>query len=450
MGSRFTIKFLATATALVLLGGAGFVVHAQSANDVSTDKSERRQQLRSELEQVQEEIDQQEQKLNQKRQERRSIERDIEILEGEIEKAQLEIRRKDIQINNLEEEITKKEGRIDNLSGRIDNLKESLAELVRRRARVDDMSLVAMAFSNQSVSEFFSDIDAVQSLNDSIQTQFADLRSTQSNLSAEKENLAEQKTEVAGIRQSLAAEKQKIEKKEDEKAELLAVARSEEKTYKNVLNEKEQRAQEIRNELFALRDTSAIPFGDALSYARQASDQTGVDPAFILAILQQESNLGKNVGTCNRPQDPESKSWRNIMKPSRDIEPYKRITEQLGLDPDTQPLSCPYGNGWGGAMGPSQFIPSTWEKYQNRIANAVEASVPNPWNPEHAFTASGIYLADLGADAGAYSAERRAALKYYSGSNWQSPSVQFYGDQVMERKQNIQQNMIDPIVEAES
>lgn len=58
---------------------------------------------------------------------------------------------------------------------------------------------------------FSSDIDAVRSLNDSIQTQFADLRSTQDNLSAEKECLAEQKAQVASIRQSLAAEKQKID-----------------------------------------------------------------------------------------------------------------------------------------------------------------------------------------------------------------------------------------------
>jgi membrane-bound lytic murein transglycosylase B len=99
-------------------------------------------------------------------------------------------------------------------------------------------------------------------------------------------------------------------------------------------------------------------------------------------------------------------------------------------------------------MGPSQFIPSTWEKYQNRIANAVGASTPNPWNPEHAFTASGIYLADLGAASGSYSAERQAALRYYAGSNWQSPSVQFYGDQVMQRKQDIQSD-IDTIEAAE-
>ena len=138
------------------ISGSVVHVHAQQGCDDDIDESERRKQLRTKLEQVQEKIDQQEQNLNQKRQERQSLERVVKILEGEIEEAQLNIRQKHMRINNLEEEeIAQKEDRIDNLGGRINRLKESLSELVRRRARVSHMSLVPVAFSNQSVSEFF-------------------------------------------------------------------------------------------------------------------------------------------------------------------------------------------------------------------------------------------------------------------------------------------------------
>lgn len=444
-----TIHISLALFALLVCGGTVFQLQAQESES-NQSKQERRAQLRSELEDIQSEIDAQETKLEAKRQERRSLQRDLEILEAEIQKAQLEVEKKDITLNRLTGQISSKEERIDELQAKSQRLRESLAELVRRRARVDDVSLVSMAFSNESLSEFFKDIDNAQSLNNSMQTKFANLRDTRSQVQAQKADLADRKTQVANVRQSLAAQKQKVEQKEAEKEDLLAVARSEERSYEDVLNQKQQRAQEIRNELFALRDTSAIPFGRALEYARNVSDATGVRPALLLAILRQESNLGQNVGTCNRPQDPPSKSWRNIMKPSRDIQPYKRITADLGLDRNTQPLSCPYGNGWGGAMGPSQFIPSTWAKYENRIANAVGVQTPNPWEPRHAFMATGIYLSDLGAGAGTYSAERRAALQYYAGSNWNSPSVAFYGNQVMQKAQNIKQNMINPIVEAES
>jgi hypothetical protein len=44
-----------------------------------------------------------------------------------------------------------------------------------------------------------------------------------------------------------------------------------------------------------------IDFGEAVTIAKWVSGQvSGVEPAFLLAILTQESSLGKNVGTCNR------------------------------------------------------------------------------------------------------------------------------------------------------
>ncbi|HLP43814.1 MAG TPA: lytic murein transglycosylase, partial [Candidatus Nanoarchaeia archaeon] len=211
----------------------------------------------------------------------------------------------------------------------------------------------------------------------------------------------------------------------------------------------------IRSALFALRDSAAIPFGKALTFANEVHEATGIRPAFLLAILTQETNLGANVGTCNRPGDPEEKQWRAIMPGPADIAAKKsrrddesaflRITDALGFDPDSMPLSCPWKGGWGGAMGPSQFIPTTWEAYQTKVANALGKSVVNPWEPEDAFMASGIYLSELGAGAATYTAERTAALRYYAGGNWANPANAFYGDQVMAKAASIQTNMIDPL-----
>lgn len=426
-----------------------FLLPAPAAAQGDEDREERRARLQAELSDLQDEIDEQEGRLNVKRQERQTIERDVEILEAEIEKAQLEIRQNDIRINELSGGISEREDRVETLNSEIERKRESLAELLRRRAALSNLSLVELALSNESLSEFFSDVNVVQSINDSLQTRFAEIRETRQQAEEEREALANQRDRVTDTRQAIAAQKQEVEQKEAEQEELAAIARSEERSYEEVLQQKQAKAAQIRAELFSLRDVQAIPFGRALQYAREVSRSTGVRPAFLLAIIQQESNLGQNVGTCNRPNDPPSKQWDQIMKPSRDIPPYERIMNGLGLDKDSRPLSCPFGNGWGGAMGPAQFIPSTWESYQNRIANALGVSVPNPWEPQHAFMASGIYLADLGAGNGGYTAERRAALQYYAGGNWQSPGVQFYGDQVLQRADNIQTNMIDPIDAAE-
>ncbi|MFA6274781.1 MAG: lytic murein transglycosylase, partial [Candidatus Paceibacterota bacterium] len=211
--------------------------------------------------------------------------------------------------------------------------------------------------------------------------------------------------------------------------------------YRAVIAEKEKQRAAIRSALFRLRNVQAITFGEALELAKQVSIATGVRAPFILAIITQESNLGQNVGTCNRPGDPPEKSWRVVMKPERDHAPFLRITKSLGLDTDTQPVSCPYMGGWGGAMGPAQFIPSTWAAYEARIAKATGNNPPNPWNPKDAFAASATYLSDLGAGAGTYTAERTAALKYYAGGNWANPKNAFYGDQVMKLVSTYEQQI---------
>ncbi len=97
-------------------------------------------------------------------------------------------------------------------------------------------------------------------------------------------------------------------------------------------------------------------------------------------------------------------------------------------------------------MGPSQFIPSTWELFKDRIGLAVGVSgdQADPWNPQHSFVATALYLSDLGATSVSYTSERNAACKYYSGSSCKpgrKPSNVFYGDQVMQKAEEIQNNI---------
>ena len=85
------------------------------------------------------------------------------------------------------------------------------------------------------------------------------------------------------------------------------------------------------------------------------------------------------------------------------------IMSGLGRDASSVPLSCPIVSAgpWGGAMGPAQFIPSTWQLFKERIASIVGKFLPDPWDPKDAIVASAIYLGDLGAGSKSYSAEKK-------------------------------------------
>ena len=111
-----------------------------------------------------------------------------------------------------------------------------------------------------------------------------------------------------------------------------------------------------------------------------------------------------------------------------------------GRDWRTTPVSCPLPGGYGGAMGPTQFIPSTWEMYEGRIKSALGVSAADPWDAEHAITATALYLADVGATGGSYLAEHTAAARYYAGGNW-ATSGQSYGNQVMQKATQFQKDI---------
>lgn len=417
--------------------------------------SEREAQLKAELAKTEEEIKHWTIVLNDKRQETASIQRDAEILTAKIEQAKLVIKAKNLAIQTLGKNITEKEQTIGQLNDKIERGQESLSELLRKTNELDSFSVAEVALSNQNLSDFFSDLDSYDSVKRSLGDMFTEIRTAKASTEAEKEALNVKKNQETDAKVSIEEQKRAVEKNEAEKRALLAVSKSQEKSYEEVLKEREKKAAEIRTALFALRDTAAIPFGTALAYANEVYEKTGVRPAFLLAILTQETNLGENVGTCNRPGDPASKKWQAIMPGPADIAAgkskrndeaaYLRITSALGLDPDSMPLSCPWQGGWGGAMGPSQFIPTTWEAYQTKVKAATGKKTANPWDPEDAFMASGIYLSELGANSRTYTGERTAALKYYAGGNWNNPANAFYGNGVMQKAQNIQENMIDPL-----
>lgn len=400
----------------------------------------RQARLQEELKIVEQDIAKQTQLLQGKQKETASIQRDVDVLTYKIATAKLNIRAKQLQIERLGTDITKKVVTIGTLVSKIESEKNSLAELLRQTREMDDSSVLDVALGGEGLSEVFADLNAFRFIEESLHESFNVIRNNKKTTEVQKVSLEGQRDSTLNAKAAIEAESKKIQGLEKEKKELLALSKNQESGYKKILAEKKKKQSEILSALFALRDTKAIPFEKALEYAKEASNGTGVRPAFILAILTQETNLGANVGTCNRPGDPETKSWKNIMKPTRDIEPYLRIVKSLGITPESMPLSCPQGNGYGGAMGPSQFIPSTWEIYQNRVSVVTGNRPPNPWNPEDAFAATSLFLKDLGADARTYVAESRAAGKYYAGGNW-ATAGQSYSASVMAISNRIQANI---------
>jgi peptidoglycan hydrolase CwlO-like protein len=445
LGTFFTKKYLVLVLTLITVLCAALIpqqlIFAQSTDPTAA----RRAQLQAQLDDLEKQIAQTQSTLTSLKGEGQSIQRDINILDAGIKKSQLQIRATQVQIDALAQNITVHTNTIGQLTGDLDQEKDSLAQIIRSTRVIDDSSsLVAVVLSSSDLSSFFSDLDSYVTLKQALAESSQQLAKTRDATETEKDALVNQKTEQERLRAIQAQEQANIINQQNQKKQLLAQNKSKTAQYQSIFDTQQKTAAQIRAELFSLAGGSGqIPLPTAITLAKAAGAATGVRPALLLGVLKQETDLGKNVGQCLLTNSPNKgdgvgkntgRQFSGVMKPSRDVDPFMQITSSLGLDWQRQPVSCPPSYGYGGAMGPGQFIPSTWVLYSDRVAElAGHPSTPaNPWNNLDAFTATAMLMADNGAGTQAQNDERMAALRYFAGGNASNPAYAFYGDSVMQ------------------
>ena len=432
-------------------GGATFVTVISAETE-----TERRERLEKQLQQIEIQMIQSQRSLEDKQQKRQSLERDISILDGKIHRADLGLQARRVVIEQLNEQIGDKAEVIKILDRRLVKQSQSLADLLRKVHEVDDFSLVEVLLSNQDFSEFFTDFESLRSVNSSLGDSLRALRTIKNDTREQKDSLETKQVAEAELKIQQEQEKKWIERQEREKARILYVTKGEEKSYQQLLTSQQKTVFQLRAQLFTLLGSQPIPFPKAVDLAITAGGSVGVEPALILAILEQESEYGSNIGSCALSDKVYDK---DIMHPDRDKPIFLAMAETLDFDPKEQAVSCPLISnnqriGWGGAMGASQFIPSTWaiygggykeengvrvyKKTDDHIRRMLGKNSPsNPFNHQDAFTATALLLRDNGADS-TYHGDRLAALRYYAGyGGAKLAKNQFYGDQVAERKNRL-------------
>lgn len=410
-------------------------------------EAEQRAEWQAQLDQLNQDIIKNQAILDSTKANTASLQQAAAVLNAKIAQDKLLIKQKNIAIAQLDQDIADKNQHITSLEKQISDGHDSIAQLLRQVNQLDAYSLPEIVLGNKNISDFFSDIDAFQSVNKSLADLFVQIRATKNLTEQEKAALEAQQNKETDIKVATQIEQQQVQANEKQKQYLISVSKTQEKTYAQVIADQQAKAAEIRAKLFHLAGGgAAIPFGTALTYAQNASSKTGIEPAFLLAILTQESNLGANVGKCYLTDGTtgagvnvdSGKVWPNLMKASRDVQPFLDITNKLEFNAFKTVVSCPIASagGYGGAMGPAQFIASTWVLLEDRLQSAL-GHFANPWDAQDAFMASAFYLSDLGASGTSYSAEIRAACKYYGSGG----STCSYGRSVMSLKTSIQSDI---------
>ncbi len=435
---RIPLKFFAYFF-VVLIFAASFIfnsVFAPTNGDVFAAQNvsaEERKALENQLAELEKQMDEYENKISEYKKQGNTLQSEIKKMNDKIAKINLQIKAITLTLQKINRELDETQTQIVTTESKIDSKKKIIAKILQDIYEQEDQGAITLLLAHNQISDFFNEVSRLSSIQDRLRINVEELSGLHMQLSDQKESLALEKVDVVSLKAYQEAQAQTAKKTKEEKDNLLKVTKGKESEYKKVLAETQKTATQIRNRLFELIGGGALKFEEAYKYAKFAESKTGVRAALILAVLDRESALGRNVGQCY---------YKDAMHPTRDIPIFLEIMKELGLNPDTMKVSCPIvsDGAYGGAIGPAQFLPSTWEKYKDQIAAMTGNNPPSPWRNEDAFMATALYLKGAGADGGSISAERAAAAKDYAGTRWRN-YLWTYGERVISRAQQFQQDI---------
>ncbi|MDO8663649.1 MAG: lytic murein transglycosylase [Candidatus Wildermuthbacteria bacterium] len=419
-----------------------FFIQAQDETGsaaVNLDPVQERQQLEEELRKLDEQLKIMDRDITKTEKEKKTLQNQISLLKQKVSKLNIQIQQSNAMIKDLKLQIADTESSVQQTSFKIGSSQEKLANILRSIYAEDQKSTTEILLSEKKLSDFFDNLVYLGNLSSRSKDLLKDIKNLKSYLETQKQSLDGEKTDLEKVVKMQLLQKQQSESTKKDQESLLKLTDAQ---YQKMLKDQEvvqKRAAEIRTRLFELIGIPQAPtFGQAYEFAKEVARVTSIRPAFLLAILTQESNIGKNVGQCYLSNTTTGsgvtvsgdKPIAKVMKPSRDVSPFLQVVLELGRDPYNTPVSCPIPSvgGYGGAMGPAQFIPSTWISYKERV-KAITGKTADPWDIKDSFLAAGLYLVDYGAGKKTAVAERKAALIYFSGSS--SERYGFYGDSVM-------------------
>ena len=389
--------------------------------------------------------------INKTKAEKDTLQNKIYILKNTIKNLESEIYEGNIMIKDLGNQIYSTQVSIDQTNLQINEIKNNLSNILQMQYEIDQQSPTVILLKNETFTDFLNELMELERLSLRTRELLENIKNLKISLESQKNLMDGEKDNLEGVVKIQTIKKQENTQTKKEQESVLKMTEAEYQKHLKDKQETEKKVAEITTRIFELAGIPEAPtFGEALELAKYVESILGIRPAFLLAIFKQESNIGKNVGQCYLKNTStgagvisyNGKQVDRVMKPSRDVQPFLSITKELGRDWQNTLVSCPMSIGYGGAMGPGQFIPSTWIIYRDRV-KAITGKPADPWNIRDAFIATGLYVSDYGAKKQTYDGEWRAAMIYFSGTSLRTSYnyYGFYGDSVMAIAKQLQKDI---------
>lgn len=421
-----------------------FFVMAPTRNAIFAAESDvQRKALEDQLSALESQIADYQSTVSSYKQQGKTLKSEIDRLNAKIAQINLQIKAVTLTIMQLNNNIASTQSDIHTTEGDITTTKTVISKLLQSMYESEGQNVMQILLEHPTLSDFFSNLNSIVLVQASLGTELKKVTALRDSLVDKEQSLALQKNDAEALKIYQDSQRQTVQKTKGDKDQLLTATKGQESKYQELLTQTQVTAAEIRSRIFRLLGGGELPFGEAVKIAKVAEGATGVRAALILAVLTQESSqdsvIGRNLGKCYY-NDPAGNLSGTVMSNKQKVS-YLTLMAILGLDPNKTPVSCPITSdgAYGGAMGPAQFMPNTWDLYKDGISQITGNRPSSPFNNADAFTATALYLKDglEGCKASfstIFQQENCAAAKYYAGNSYRSyMSVGRYGYRVADR-----------------
>ena len=417
-----------------------YILHTTYSSAAVDDEINSRQK---QIEEIERQIEEYQLQIEQTRSVSRTLESEIKSLNAKISQLALEIRSLELSIKQTAVEITDTEDKITDANEKISKHRNALAHYLQIAYEIDRNNLTGILLKNANLSDFFTDLNNIRTNQDNLRASIKNIRELKVDLERHQGNLEDKKTDLEQLRNLQSQEKKNLDSNKSQKNKILKDTKGQETKFQELVKKSQKNIEAIRSQITYLQQ-NGVTAEEAVKFGQLAAIATGIRPAFLIAILEVESGLGKNIGKGNWLDDM-YQCYLRLKKPSRaetEKAAFFEIVNKLGLDPNTVKVSREPNYGCGGALGPAQFLPSTWLAYEEEVARITGHNPPSPWNIEDAFMASAIKLAKGGATSKDKAGETRAAKAYISGkSSCVSRICNYYANAVLRKAAEIEKNL---------
>lgn len=175
------------------------------------------------------------------------LETQIKQLEAEVRMTQIRISSTSLKIKDLATEIG-----IQNME--LAKNKNGLGEILLAIDEADQETPFEIILKNKNLSDFLNQVQYSENLQKEVQKKVRAIKDLKTLLEGQKTDYEVQKTELESLKKQLSGKTAVLDNQKEEKNDLLATSKNQEKQYQTTLTELQKKQQQIEDEIYAAEE----------------------------------------------------------------------------------------------------------------------------------------------------------------------------------------------------